>query len=135
MPWAKSYSKNLIACYTPGPQNVVADQLSHQGQVLSTEWSHHLLFARGIFQVWRTPVVDLFTSAQQESNGALFLSSLPVMAWQEDTFLVPWSNLDAYPFPPFSLIQGVINRLLRSQCFRMTGNPMLATPLSGSQIC
>ena len=41
-------------------------------------------------------------------------------AWQEDAFMVPWSNLDSYAFPPFALIRRVLNRLLASSGARMT---------------
>ena len=52
-------------------------------------------------------------SSEQENTGVMFPSSWS-MAWQEDAFLVPWDNLDAYDFPPFSLIRVVMTQLMTS---------------------
>ena len=37
--WGESNSVTLVACYTSGPWDVVADQLSCLRQVIGTEWS------------------------------------------------------------------------------------------------
>ena len=50
-----------------------------------------------------------------------FCSLLPdPMAWQADSFLIPWDHLDVYAFPLFTLIRKVTNRVLISPGLKMT---------------
>ena len=81
--WTESHLVTLIARYIPGSRNVVADQLSRQGQVIGTEWSLHPLVAREMFRLWGSPVVDLFASALNRKLP-IYCSLLPdPLVWQE----------------------------------------------------
>ena len=97
--WAENHSVTLVARYIPGSRNVVADQLSRRGQVIGTEWSLHPQVAREMFRLWGAPVVDLFASALNHKLPVYCSIHPDPKAWQEDAFMVPWSNLDAYAFP------------------------------------
>lgn len=60
--WALAHSLELSARYIPGSWDVVADKLSHQNQVLGTEWSLHLGIAERLFKLWGAPSIDLFAT-------------------------------------------------------------------------
>ena len=78
--WTKS-NLNLVARYIPSSQNVVADKFNCPDQMIGTEWSLHPLVSRRVFQIWRTPVVDLCESAQKK-RPLLYRSLFPnPMAW------------------------------------------------------
>ena len=118
--WAELNSVSLVGRFVPGHRNVLADQLSRRGQVISTEWSLHPRIVQGVFGVWGTPMVDLFATSL---NNRLPVYCSPVpdpLAWKVDAFVVPWNDLDVYAFPPFAVIRLVLNRLLMSQRTRMT---------------
>ena len=118
--WAEEHSASLVARYIPGSRNVVADQLSHRGQVIVIEWSLHPQVTKDMFRLWGAPVVDLFASALNHKLLVYCSAHPDPKAWQEDSFMVPWSNLDSYAFPPFTLIRRVLDRLLASPGARMT---------------
>lgn len=52
--WTVIHSAVLSARYIPGKRNVVADELSCQGQVLGTERSLHLEVAERLFHLWES---------------------------------------------------------------------------------
>ena len=102
--WAEENSVTLVARYIPENRNVVADQLSRRGQVIGTEWSLHSLVTKEMFRLWGAPVMDLFASALNHKLPVYCSAHPDPNAWQEDAFMVPWSNLDSCAFPPFCLL-------------------------------
>ena len=118
--WAELNSVSLVGRFVPGRRNVLADQLSRRGQVISTEWSLHPRIVQGVFGIWGTPMVDLFATSL---NNRLPVYCSPVpdpLAWKVDAFSVPWDDLDVYVFPPFAVIRLCINRVLMSRRTRVT---------------
>ena len=57
--WTESFNVHLDARYLPGESNVLADVLSHRGQVVGTEWSLHPQVARALLRAWGNPSIDL----------------------------------------------------------------------------
>ena len=118
--WAELHSVSLVGRFVPGHRNVLADQLSRQDQVISTEWSLHPRIVQAVFRSWGTPTVDMFATSL---NNRLPVYCSPVpdpLAWKVDAFTVPWDGLDVYAFPPFPVIRLCINRVLTSQRTRVT---------------
>ena len=118
--WAESNSVSLVGRFVPGRRNILADQLSRQGQVISTEWTLHPRILQEVFGCWGTPMVDLFATSLNK-RLPVYCSPVPdPMAWQVDAFAVPWDDLDVYAFPPFAVLRQVINRVLVASRLRMT---------------
>ena len=118
--WAEFNSVSIVGRFVPGRRNVLADQLSRQGQVISTEWTLHSRILQGVFGSWGTPMVDLFATSL---NNRLPVYCSPVpdpLAWQVDAFTVPWDDLFVYAYPPIAVLRLVINRVLMSSRLRMT---------------
>ena len=117
--WAEFNSVSLVGRFVPGRRNVLADQLSRQDQVISTEWTLHPRILQGVFGSWGTPMVDLFATSL---NNRLPVYCSPVpdpLAWQVDAFTVPWDDLFVYAYPPIAVLRLVINRVLMSSRLRM----------------
>ena len=118
--WTESLDIHLDARYLPGQADVLADLLSHRGQVVGTESSLHPQVARSLLRVWGNPSIDLFETSLN--------AKLPLYCWLvpdpqavfEDAFRHPWDDLDRYAFPPFPLISRVIVRVRESSRLAMT---------------
>ena len=116
--WCESLSISLCPMFIPGHHNSIADVLSRK--CVGSEWTLHPEVCRALFQVWGSPLVDLFATALTH-HLPLYVSSLPDQAaWKGDAFSFPWEGLDLYTFPPFALIHRVLVRVWDSQCVRIT---------------
>ena len=108
--WAHARGIAVKARYIRGTLNVLADQLSRPNSVIQTEWtlSHRVLDY--VWEVWDKPVVDLFAT---RFNHRLPVYASPVpdpQAWAVDALACSWIGLDAYAFPPHSLLQRVLRK-------------------------
>ncbi|MPC54371.1 hypothetical protein E2C01_048282 [Portunus trituberculatus] len=82
--------------------------------------SRTLQVYRKVFQLWGSPLVDLFATALT-CRLPLYVSPLPDQeAWRQDAFSFSWDGLDLYAFPPFALIRRVLVRVCESQAVHMT---------------
>ena len=118
--WTESFDVHLEARYLPGESNVLADVLSHRGQVVGTEWSLHPQVARALLRAWGNPSIDLFATCLN-AKLPLYCSLVPdPQAVFEDAFRHPWNDLDLYAFPPFALVGRVIARVQQSSRVAMT---------------
>ena len=118
--WTESFDVHLDARYLPGESNVLADVLSHRGQVVGTEWSLHPQVARALLRAWGNPSIDLFATCLN-AKLPLYCSLVPdPQAVFEDAFRHPWDDLDLYAFPPFPLVGRVIARVQESSRVAMT---------------
>ena len=107
---------NLKATYLPGARNVVADSLSRKNQILPSEWSLHPQVVKRIFTTWRTPMIDLFAT-NKNKKLPLYVSPLPDQeAWAEDALSLDWTGLDAYAYPPASIISKVLEKIMTEPC-------------------
>ena len=101
----------ISARYILGKKNVLADQLSHLGQVLPVEWFLLPQVFGDICREFGLPLINLFATL---SNLKLFICLSPVpdpMVWK-DAFQHPKDNLNVYAFSPFALLSHVLLRLM-----------------------
>lgn len=112
----------LVARYLPGRYNATADSLSRLNKL--PEWSLNRRFLSHVFQMWGTPVVDLFASSRSAvvkdyvSEDARDPNCLFV-----DAFSRPWRFRLGWLFPPPALIPRTLRHLLKS-----TGVYLLVAP-------
>ena len=117
--WCHPRKIVLRARHIPGRLNVIADKQSRHNQVIQTEWSlspqvFHLLCSK-----WARPQIDLFAT---RFNHRLpkFISPVPdPAAWAVDALSLSWENLDVYAFPPVSLLNQVVSKLVDQGFHRM----------------
>ena len=117
--WCHSRGITPKARHIPGRLNVIADKLSRHNQLIQTEWS----FSQHVFNLlcsrWAQPQVDLFAT---RFNNKLpkFVSPVPDQtAWAVDALSLSWGNLYVYAFPPVSLLNQVVSKVMDQGCHRM----------------
>ena len=104
------------ARHIPGWLNVVADKLSSLGQAIQTEWS---LLPEVFQMIWHRPQIDLFAT-RFNNKLPLFVSLVPdPLASAVDALSLPWEDLDAYTFPPATILGKVVEKLQDSPCKRI----------------
>ena len=103
------------ARHSPGCMNVIADHLSRPNQSIPTEWSLHPEIVKRIFRVWGTPEVDMFAT-RSNSHLHRFMSPVPEpRALAVDALSQDWQGRSMYMFPPFPLLNRVMQKLRSTQ--------------------
>ena len=111
--WLEAQNIIVRARHIPGCLNVIADHLSHPNQPILTEWSLHPKIVERVFRVWGTPEVDMFATL---SNLPWFMSPiLEPKALAADALSQDWQGRSMYMFPPFPLLNKVIQKLRSTQ--------------------
>jgi hypothetical protein len=101
----------LRAKHIPGARNVLADQLSRSGQILSTEWTLNQHVVNELFLQWGQPTMDLFAT-RFTTRCPLFVAPYPdVRAVAVDALDMDWDMLVAYAYPPTILIPRVLEKI------------------------
>ena len=111
-----AHNIQLLVKHIPGRFNTLADRMSRMDKPIATEWSLNQEIANKIFQIMDFPSIDLFAT---RLNHRLPLYVLPITdqkALSIDAISMDWNRIHAYAFPPFHLIQTVINKIRISQC-------------------
>ena len=122
-------SRHLRARHIPGCLNVIADQLSPLNQPIMTEWSLHPAVVNLIFRLWGTPEVDMFATVHN-MHLPQFMSPVPEpRALSIDVLSQDWQERSMYMFPPFPVLNKVIQKLGTTQ----TGKVLLIAPWWPSQ--
>ena len=117
--WCSQRQVTLQARHIPGRLNVIADKLSRLGQTIQTEWSLLPEVFQRLCSKWHRPQIDLFAT---KFNHKLpqFVSPVPdPLAVAVDVLTLPWEDLDAYAFPPTSILGKVVEKLTHSPCRRL----------------
>lgn len=120
--WALLRNIHLSAVHIPGKSNICADYLSRVSQDRSGWMLNRLVFRR-LCSMKFLPQVDLFAS---HLNAQLpqFVSWRPHhQAWAVDALSLTWSNIKAYAFPPFLLINKVIQKVRAEQAHLLLITP------------
>ena len=105
----------MKAAHIIGSMNILADDLSRV-KIRPTEWTLNNSVTQTLFQVLGTPMIDLFAS-EANRKVEMFCSWIPSqIAWAIDALSVPWQNMDAYAFPPISLIPKVLQHMKKFRC-------------------
>jgi len=109
----------IRARHIPGRLNVIADQLSRQGQVLPTEWSLHPEVVKSLFDLWGTPHVDLFAT-RHNNKCQTFVSPVPdPLALDADALSLSWERMSAYAYPPHQIMPQVLLQFKRTSVCRL----------------
>ena len=117
--WAESLLIHLLPQFIPGSLNVLADSLSRPHQLPHTEWSLHPEVFQSLSRLW--PVqIDLFATSANRQCSVYFSPFRDPMAAGTDAFLQSWDGLQAYAFPPWSVIPRVLAKLRMSQGTELT---------------
>ena len=117
--WCHPRGIVLRARHIPGRLNVIADKLSRHNQVIQTEWSLSQQVFTLLCSRWTQPQVDLFATRFNHKLPR-FVSPVPEpTAWAVEALSLWWDQLEAYAFPPVSLIPQVISKLKDQGCRRM----------------
>ena len=108
--WLQAQDIVLRARHIPGCLNVIVDRLSRPNQPISTEWSLHSEIVNRIFQFWGTPRVDMLATVH---NTLLLQVVSPIpkpVALAVDALSLVWQGRSMYMFPPFPLLNKVIQK-------------------------
>ena len=106
--WCRAHKISLSVQFVPGKLNVLADQLSRSNQILPTEWTICHSALQKVWARWSKPLVDLFAT-RYSSRLALYVSPVAdPLAMATNAFAIPWTGLQAYAYPPTSLIPRVL---------------------------
>ena len=117
--WCHPRGIVLKARHIPGRLNVIAHKLSRHNQVIQTEWSLDQRVFNLLCSRWAPPQVDLFAT-RYNYKLPKFVSPVPdSKAWAVDALSLTWQNLDVYAFPPVSLLNQVISKVVDQGCLRM----------------
>jgi hypothetical protein len=101
----------LMAKHIPGARNVLADQLSRSGQLLSTEWTLHQSVVNRLFQLWGQPHMDLFAT-RFTARHPLFVAPYPdERAVAVDALAMNWDLLVGYAYPPTILLPRILEKI------------------------
>ena len=108
--WLEAQNITVRARHIPG-LNMISDHLSRPNQPIPTEWSLHPEIVKRIFRLWGTPEVDMFATVSN-SHLPRFMSPLPEPRAQAvDALSQDWQGRSVYMFPPFPLLNKVIQKL------------------------
>ena len=111
-----AHNIQLLAMHIPGRFNTLADRMSRVDKPISTEWSLNQELANKIFQIMDFPSIDLFAT-RLNHRLPFYVSPIPDQkVLSIDALTMDWNHIHAYAFPPFHLIQVVINKVRLSQC-------------------
>ena len=111
--WAESHELVLHPQFVMGCRNVVADSLLRPNQIVGSEWMlHHQVFA-SLQKRWSV-TVDLFATSLNHRLPVYFAPMSDPMAAGTDTMLQNWDHLEAYAFPPVTMLHQVLNKIRNS---------------------
>ena len=117
--WCHPRGIVLRARHIPGRLNVIADKLSRHNQVIQTEWSLDQQVFNLLCSNWGLPQVDLFAT-RFNFKIPRFVSPVPDQrAWAVDALSQSWEDLEVYAFPPVSLLNLVVSKVVDQGCRRM----------------
>ena len=95
----------LIPTHLPGARNVTADALSRINSVSPTEWRIPQETLHNLFSVLGTPLVDMFTTAENKVTPIYVSPYLDDRAWAVDALSISWDGLGLlYAFPPAPIV-------------------------------
>ena len=117
--WCSQRQVTLKARHIPGRLNVIADKLYRLGQTIQTEWSLLPEVFQRLCNKWHQPQIDLFATRFNHKLPQFVSPVLDSLAVGVDALTLPWEDLDAYAFPPTTILGNVVEKLLESPCKRL----------------
>jgi hypothetical protein len=112
--WCSLKQVVLSAVHIPGVDNSLPDFLSRNFDEESDWMLKPVIFDRLCNQLFR-PEIDLFASRINSQLHTFVSWRGQPGAWATDAFTLNWSDLIAYAFPPFSVIQRVLHKVCRDE--------------------
>ena len=115
----EAQSVRLLPQFIPGHLNVLADSLSRCSQVLSSEWT---LCPQAVSELlhWWPATIDLFATSLNHRLPVYFSPMYDPQSAGTDAMLQSWDGLQAYAFPPFSLLPRVLAKVRVSGGLELT---------------
>ena len=113
--WAQDKKWSLAASHIAGSANIMADLLSRPDKIIQTEWTltHNAL--EQIWTKWEKPLLDLFATKFSKRLPVYVSPVQDPQALQVDAMDMSWENLTAYAFPPWSILQKVLEKAKKEQ--------------------
>ena len=109
--WARAKNIWITAVHLAGVLNTDADLQSRDISKEDIEWQLHPDIFKKIDKLWGPLQIDLFAT-RVNTQLRDFISWLPdPEAISTNAFLVPWNNCNSYAFPPFSIINRVLQKV------------------------
>ena len=109
--FADSINLTFTCRHVPGKKNVLADQVSRQGQAIQTEWMLHPKILRMIWTRWSRPRIDAFATCLTRQLQRYFSPVPDPHAEAVDALSQDWTQHSLYMFPPFPLIPATLRKL------------------------
>ena len=110
----ESLQIRLVPQFIMGAKNVSADSLSRLDQVIGSEWTLAQDVVFDLVRRWPA-TIDLIATSLNYRLPMYFSPFDDPMAAGTDAFLHSWEHLQAYAFPPFSLLRQVLDKLRSSR--------------------
>ena len=111
--WIESMQITILPQFIQGSLNTRADLLSRPNLVIGSEWTLHQEVVQDLLHQWPA-IIDLFATSLTARLPVFFAPAWEPKAAGVDAFLQPWDNLQAYAFPPISIIRRVLLKLRAS---------------------
>ena len=112
--WSESFQIRLAPQFIMGAKIVVAGSLSRLDQVIGSEWTLAQELVSDLVRRWPA-TIDLFATSLNYCLLVYFLLVNDPMVAGTDAFRHSWDHLQAYAFPPFSLLRQVLAKLRSSR--------------------
>lgn len=124
--WAISLHNDLSAEHIPGSENVLADKASRVFDIY-TEWEVNNEVFLGIIREFGEVEIDLFASRLNKKLPNYVAWKPDPCASFVDAFLLNWTNLRFYAFPPFSLVLKTLGKIDREEATGILVCPLWPT--------
>ena len=125
--WCINNNVWLSAVYIPGKQNIAADRESRVSR-RETEWSLNKdIFKANTSTLGFVPNIYLFASRLNYQVKPYVAYTSDPGAYAIDAFCLSWRTLQFYAFPPFCLIQRVLEKVKEEQATGLIVVPYWAT--------
>jgi hypothetical protein len=108
--WLIAREIRIIAIHRRGVDNALADFLSRH-RADSREWALCRPVVSKQFQLWGTPLIDLFASDRNCQVPMYCSMGADPAALKVDAFQLVWTGWEAFAFPPIALIQKTLNKV------------------------
>ena len=112
--WCRAHDIVLRATHVAGKDNTLADALS-RGRASQGEWELASRWATWLFKRFHRPNLDLFATAENAKLPTFCSRTFHPRAWAVDALSLSWDGLDAYAFPPFTIIHRVLLKIRASR--------------------
>ena len=122
--WAEDWLITIVPQFVMGARNVVSDFISRRNQIIGSEWTLVQEVVDELIATWPA-TINLFATSLNCRLPIYFAPLNDPLSAGTDAFLQSWNGMQAYAFPPFSLIREVLSKLRQSK----STYPMLIAPL------